>query len=56
MDFVFRIMQLVLALAALSVFASLDLNPEQQKCPSDDGIIASLIAFMIVSNLSTKTQ
>ena len=46
-EFIGRIIQLLLATAALTTFLGLDLNP-QEKCSADNGLIASLIALIAV--------
>ena len=54
-EFIGRIIQLLLATAALTTFLGLDLNP-QEKCSADNGLIASLIALIAVIFFIIKTN
>ena len=54
-EFIGRIIQLLLATAALTTFLGLDLNP-QEKCSADNGLIASLIALIAVIFFIIRTN
>ena len=49
MEFIGRTIQLLLSSSALAAFLALDLNSGHNKCSSDNGVIYSLVALILVS-------